>query len=331
MKRVPIAAVSALLWSCAAPAQDQATTLLAAARRADVVVRATVTAATDPSPEWHRLQFTAAEVLKGSIGGQFVLLEPAGACCGRSLFALQVGDRRLLFLERRGAALHPFGGSRGVVADEPAVVAHVAALLAAEHDDAAAALLAGALAHEEPRIADDAAHALAAMPRLHLPPPARAAVIAALQADVQRGATRAASLADVAVRVADAPLLDALLPTYLDAARADQATLLRRALGRCDPAEVVVRLPQFVADDARALRAAELLLDLPATAAAPALERLLQAHPHPRVQLRVAEGLLAAGRSRSQLTGRVPAPVLDVAARRHESPRRFRAIDPERR
>ena len=57
-----------LLPTAFAGAQDQATTLLAASRRADVVVRATVLAATDPTPEWHRLQFRRDAVLKGAVG-----------------------------------------------------------------------------------------------------------------------------------------------------------------------------------------------------------------------------------------------------------------------
>jgi hypothetical protein len=115
-------AASFLWFAVPAAAQEQATALSTAARAAAVVVRATVVVATDPSPEWHRLQFRTSEVLKGTVGGSFALLEPSGACCGRSLFALQPGQSCLLFLRQIGAVLHPFGGSRGVLPDEPEIV-----------------------------------------------------------------------------------------------------------------------------------------------------------------------------------------------------------------
>lgn len=320
-----------LLLSLPAGAQDQATTLLAAARAADVVVRARVDAASDPSPEWHRLEFTAVQVLKGTVAGTFSLLEPAGACCGRSLFALQPGEQRLLFLQRRAAVLHPFGGARGVMPAEPAVVAHVAALLAAPHDAAVAHLLVQSLTHDEARIADDAAHALAALPALALGAAHRAAVAAALLAALDRGITRTASLVEVALRVADGPMLDVMLPAYLDAARADRRDLLRRALLRCPPEDVAARLPGFVANEARALRAAELLVALPSATARGAMQQLLREAPHPRIALCLAEGLLAAGASAQELKALVPAPVLELAERRVQRPRAFRAIQPTHR
>ena len=322
-----------LLLALAGPAfaQDQATTLLAAARAADVVVVARVAAATDPSPEWHRLEFTVQQALKGQAPAEFVVLEPAGACCGRSLFALQVGDVRLMFLRRRGPAWHPFGGARGVVPADGAVVAHTAALLAANGDAATAKLLCANLQHAEPRIADDAAHALAVLPNLVLDGGDRSIVALALQDAVQRGTTRAVPLVDTAVRVADAAMLDQVLPTYLTAARKDHARLLRQGLLRANAALVAERLPQFVADDHTALRAAELLVELPLAEAGAVLDGLLTRSQHPRVALCIAEGLLAAGTGTESLQTRLPAPVLELARARADRARRFRAIDPTRR
>jgi hypothetical protein len=311
--------------------QDQATTLLAAAKAAHVVVVARVDAATDPSPDWHRLEFTVLQTLKGQPPEQFAVLEPAGACCGRSLFALQVGERRLLFLQRRGLAWHPFGGARGVVPAEPTVVAHTAALLAANSDAALAHLLATNLQNVEPRIADDAAQALAVLPSLTLDATDRAAVADALQDAVQRGTVRTAPLVDAAVRVADAALLDRFVPTYLTAPRADQARLLRQGLLRTDAALLVARLPQFVGDDQGALRAAELLVEMPAAEARSTLDGLLTRSPHPRVALCIAEGLLTAGADTRDLQSRLPAQVLELAQARANRPKRFRAIDPTRR
>ena len=321
-----------LLLAVPAAAQDQATALSTAARTAAVIVRATVVAATDPSPEWHRLQFQTIETLKGTPGASFPLLEPSGACCGRSLFALQPGQSCLLFLRQYGAVLHPFGGSRGVLPDAPEIVAHVRAVLQTSSDAALASLLARNLMHAETRIADDAANALAVLPQLALTAHERRLLVDALDDAVQRGIARTAPLLEAAVRLRDDAMVDELVRAYLGAEREDQATLLRKGLGRCRSAEVSQRLPMHVgADNRRALRAAELLVDLPADDAKQALLAILRDQSSPRVQLCVAEGLLAAGIRGEQLTSVLPAPVLDLAQRRLDAPRTFRSITPHRR
>lgn len=313
------------------PAQDQATTLLAAARAADLVVLATVVAATDPSPDWHRLQFRRDAVLKGEIGPYFALQEPAGQCCGRSLFALTIGDARLMFLRRVGPTLHPFGGARGVLPVTAPVRNHVAALLAATDDAARARLCAAALTDAEPRIADDAAHALAAMPTLVLSPADRTLVAEALVADVQRGHTRAAALADVVARLGDPATVDALLPLYLGASRPDQAALLQRALLRTSPQLVATRLPLFLTGEREpALRAARLLAALPAADAQATMAALLRREQSPQVKLHLCEGLLAAGVPRADLAPLVPAPVLTLAEQRQRRPPSFRYVSPGR-
>ena len=320
--------VLAVLHTAAGLAHAQDTTLFAACRTADVVVRATVLTATDPQPEWHRLQFRSDQVLKGQVGGEFALLEPAGACCGRSLFALQPGAEVLLFLRRTGPVLHPLGGARGVLPWSAEVATHVQTLLAAANDAAAARVLIDGLAAAEPRIADDAAQALAAMPDLQLPPASHPRLQAALQDALQRGITRSAALVELSVRVGTDELVDTMLPLYLRATAA-QAPLLRRGLLRCAPGQVAQRLPLHTdATDHGALRAAELLVELPDAEARQALARMLQQDPHPRVQLCIAEGLLAAGEQGHELARIVPEPVLQLAERRRQQPRRFRSIQP---
>lgn len=322
---------SLLLLAVPAAGQDQATTLLASLRAADVVVQARVTAATDPSPDWHRLQFTTEAVVKGEAPATFAVLEPAGACCGRSLFALQVGDVRLLFLRRNGALWHPFGGARGVVPADAGLLAHVQALQAAASPAALTALLTASLSHQEPRIADDAAHALATLPTLALDGNGRATVAAALQQALATGHTRSAALVDVAVRCAEPTMLDVLLGSYLDADREDHARLLRAGLRRCHGPTVTARLPQLLDGPTRGLRAAQLLVELPSLEGRTALTAVLHQASHPRVQLCIAEGLLAAGLHGHELQGQVPPAVLELALRRHQQPPRFRAITPNRR
>jgi len=326
------AALLASLFAATAAAQDQATTLLAAAQKADVVVHATVTAVTDPSPEWRRLELRVDEALKGTAPLTISLTEPGGECCGRSLFALQVGDERLMFLRRVGPTLHTFGGGRGVLPATPSLLAHTRALLATDGDDAAAtALLVAHLGDEEPRIAADAAMALAAMPDLQLDGPARQRVTTQLQLAVARGSTRTAPLADLAVRLGDPSTLDAMLPIYLQAQRPDQARLLRSALERGDAARVANRLTVFVGTDRRSnLRAAELLAELPASAAQPTMTTLLRRPNHPRVQLHLCEGLLCAGVAKASLEPMVPAPVLQLAEQRLQRRRTFRNITPDK-
>jgi hypothetical protein len=326
---------SALCLACLTPAaplpaQGPATTLLAGCQRAEVIVRATVLTATDPSPEWHRLSFRANELLHGTLGETFELLEPAGACCGRSLFALQPGQHCLLFLRRTGPLLHPFGGSRGVLADEPELVQAVRELLGAATDAARGQRLIGQLQHVDPRVAADAAQALATLPALALSVNDRDALGSALLSALQRRATTAAPLLDAVVRLQDPALLDRLLPAYLDTDLADQARLWRQGLGRASAPMLTDRLPMFVGTDAvRQLRAAELLAELPAMDTMAALQNLLQTSGCPRVKLCASEALLAGGAVANSLEPFVPAPILELAQRRRQAPRAFRSIRPD--
>lgn len=312
-------------------AQDEATTLAGALRSADVVVRATVQAATDPSPEWHRLQFVTTELLTGTLGPQFSVLEPAGACCGRSLFALQPGSDVLLFLRRTGTTLHPFGGARGVLPADGELLAHLRALLAAADEPARLHVLAQALQATEPRIAADAAHALAVAPTLTLSAGDRAEIVAALQSAAVRGATTAAPLLDAALRLSDPTVLDAALPVYLTAERDDMAALLRRGFARVDAGMLAARLAQHAAGDERSdLRMTDLLADLPAAQGTPLLRRMFAATSNPRVQLCAAEHLLGRRQLDGALASRMQPSLLRLAERRAQSANRYRSIDVNR-
>jgi hypothetical protein len=324
-------ALGALLASAMLlPAQDQATTLLECVRRADAIVVATVTAATDPSPQWHRLELRVERHLHGPLGGTLVLLEPAGACCGRSLFALQPGDRQLLFLSRRGATWHPFGGGRGVLPPSEALLEHTAALLAAPHDAARAELLGTHLDHDEPRIARDAALALASLPVL--PSGADAKIASQLQRAVADAQTTAPALLDLALRRGSQPLLATAVASYLDAPRDDQARLLRTRLAAHAPAAVLDELLlRHDAEPTRQIRTAELLAALPAAETAPILRQRLAGDAHPRAKLHLTEALLAAGYRTAALAELVPAPVLRLAEERRRAPTRWRSLTEARR
>ncbi|HEB53504.1 MAG TPA: hypothetical protein ENI87_09650 [bacterium] len=317
---------------CAAlPAQNQATTLTRLARDADVVVRATVLGNAAVPPGWQRVTLRRQQLLKGQTGSEFTLAEPGGRCCGRSLFALQPGDDLLLFLKRIGPTLHLFGDSRAVLPATPALLQHSAQLIAAPSNNAIVDLLVPSLEHIEPRIADDAAMALASLPHVTLSAGQRTVVAACLQQAVQRGATRTAALADVAARLGDADMADTLVPIYLHADRDDQARLLRRALRRFPPQLLADRLPVHVATGRTAnLRAARLLVELPPANALAAMTQLLQRPNHPSVQLHLCEGLLAAGVQAAALRPLVPSVVIELAERHRARRPVFRNIDPSR-
>lgn len=324
--------LTAALLGAGAPAQEEASTLLEACRRADVVVHATVVAATDPSPDWHRLQFRVEAVLAGQVSAVFDLLEPSGACCGRSLFALQPNDACLLFLQRTGPTLHPFAGSRGVLPAAPSLLRHVQDLLAAGNDQERLAALLLGLQDEEPRIHRDAALTLAALPSLTLDGPARVLVAQQLQLAVTQRRTTTPALADIAVRSGDATLLQSAMQSYLDAPAQDQAAAVRRSLLRATPGELVQRLlPVLDQNAGRQVRAAELLAELPIEHAMAPMRELLREGVHPRVKLCVAEAMLGAGHRPQQLEGLVPPAVLRLAEQRRAAPRSFRSVSPHAR
>jgi hypothetical protein len=285
------ATLLALALAGAGRAQDGASTLAANLDAADAVVVATVTEHESAPQDMLRVRFVVATSLTGAPPAAFTLIEPAGACCGSSLFALQQGDVRLAFLRRRGPAWHVVGGPRGLLPATAEVVAHV------------------------PRIADDAALALAAQPALALDPAARAAIGSALQRELDRRSGRAAPLLEVAARSADAGLRDALLERYLASPRDDEAALLANGLLRAPVAGTMDLAIAGATDERRGLRAAELASGLGSDEAVAACFGLLARTAAPRVQLRLCEELLARGVPAAQLQ-RAPRAVVDSAQKR---------------
>ncbi|MGE3173084.1 MAG: hypothetical protein AB7O97_10710 [Planctomycetota bacterium] len=312
------------------PAQQQATTLALLSQQAAVVAVARATAATDPSPEWHRVEFRTVEVLRGAVDESFALLEPAGRCCGRALFAVEPGQELLLFLDRRGAALHPRAGDRGVLPAEPAVLAHVRDLLAAAGDDAATAgALTAGLSSPTLRVRLDAALTLPALPRLVADATGRDRVFAALRACAQVPDTALPALAAAAVRLDGARAALELLPPYLGATDPGVVRALGAALTSL-PAHALgtalAAAPLSTPD--QQVRAAELLAAVPDATHVARLDRMLASAPTPRVTLAVTEALLAHGARPESLALRVPAVVLDLARERRAALPRFRAVRP---
>lgn len=299
-------------------AQQQATTLWHLAARADAVVVAEATAATDPSPDWHRVEFRGLDVLKGEPGERFALLEPAGRCCGHALFAVVPGQRYVLFLARNGRTLHPLAGDRGVEADSPELVAHVRALLRADGPLAAARELALGVAAGNERVAQDAALALAAVPALPGDERTRDTIREALAATALQPTTALPALATAVARFDAARAAQELVPFYLAAGTDDAALAIARVLDATPAADLAQALAvQPMTEDRSLVRAAELMAKRPDPAAVPVLQSILNRAQHPRACLAAAEALLAQGTAAESLQGRVAAPVLELAVRRH--------------
>lgn len=325
-------AVAALL-ATALPltAQEQATTLATLARRADLVVTATVVAFSDPSPEFHRVEFRTAATLRGVAAPAFALLEPSGRCCGRSLFGLAAGETCLLFLQRTGPTLHPLGGGRGVLPAAPAVVEHVAALLASADDDARlSAVLFRALDAGEDRIATDAAHALLELRELRANEQERSWLSTRTREVLASRHRSAPALLELGARLVDDQALDAALQQLLTAAQPELDRALIASLQRY-PADRLTStlLQRWPDDEARALRVAPLLLELPPHAGTPLLRRLATETRSPRVSLFLARAELARGVPPEQLRGAIPDAVLQRAASQRAAAPNLRNIRPE--
>ena len=223
--------LSFLLLTGATVAQQQATTLWHLAEHASAVVVAAATSATDPNPEWHRIEFRTDEVLKGAVGPNFRLLEPAGRCCGHALFSVIPGQSYLLFLDRRGQTLHPLAGDRGVLAADPILVAHVRRLMTASSDvEATGRELAAALQMVDSRMAQDAALALSCLPTLPADGNAREGIRSALRREASAPTTALPALAAAVVRMDPAAAASNLLPLYLTTTQDDAARTLQFAL-----------------------------------------------------------------------------------------------------
>lgn len=299
-------------------AQQQATTLWHLAARAHAVVVAEAMAATDPSPDWHRVEFRGIDVLKGEPGTRFSLLEPAGRCCGNALFAVVPGQRYVLFLARTGQTMHPLAGDRGVESESAELVAHVRALLQAAGPEAAARELAVGVAAANERIAQDAALALAAVPVLPTDERTRDTIREALAATAMQPTTALPALAATVARFDSARAAEELVPFYLAAGTDDAARAIAHVLDATSAAEIAQALAaQSLAEDRAFVRAAELMGRRPDPAAIPVLQSMLGLARHPRASLAATEALLAHGTSPEALQARVAAPVLELAVRRH--------------
>ncbi len=262
MNRTTRFLVAALVATTSCLAQAEATTLSALSLESDHVVVARAT--------------PRIEDLKGSVPHQFSLSEPAGACCSQLLFTINPGERVVLFLDRLGPRLHLRGGSRAGLAASEAVVDHVRVLCSTTDPMLRAGLLADALESGDERIRADAALALATAPVL---PPAAPALEARLVQRIEGGSKALTpdmpALLRIGARMDLSSARQALLHAYLDTADPDDGRALRMWIGTFPSARVAQDLSSLdLEGDARTVRAARLLAELPADHAVPVLQRL---------------------------------------------------------
>lgn len=323
--------VAGLLAGCGLIAQEQASTLLQLADRADVVVHARAVSVAEPEPGTLAVTFARLELLRGRTDAAFTLREAGDRCCGRALFTVVPQRDYLLLLERRSGELHVLAGDRGLVDAEAAVLQHVRALLAATTPSARAALLAAALSAGEDRLRRDAAHDLAQLPAAAVPPGVSAALRSALAAGLEHETSLLPALLAASNRFAAAAVDELVLPAYLDDRRQTVRGLLLTALQQRPPARLGEALQQhWPRHDAGRRRAAALLASMPASEARPLQLRLLRETAAPGTALPLCEALLQQGCSAAELQGLAPAVVLQLAARRNIRPPGFRAVQPQR-
>jgi hypothetical protein len=301
-------------------AQQQASTLFALARSADAIYVATATAISDPAPDWHRVEFRVDDAMKGASRASFAVLEPAGRCCGAALLDAEPGLQFVVFLQARGTALHPIAGDRGLVRATPAIVAHIRETLAiAGQADQETRLLARGLSNPEPRVAQDAALALAAHPSTVRDPEARRAVAEALDRCVEQPTTALPALATTVARAEGPDAALALVPRYLHARSEEAANSLRYALESvpCDQVAAAVR-SETTQEESACIRAAELLEQRADPSQLDVLQRLLRDAGTPRAKAHVVSALLEHGVDAKTLSSQVHKSVLAAAIARHQ-------------
>lgn len=320
------------LLPAALSAQEEASTLVQLAAGADVVVVADVLARTDPDPERHELRFRTVRLLKGDLPERFTLQEPAGACCGRALFAMLPGTGQLLFLQRRDGALHLLTGARGAASPAAAQVEHVRQLLAATTAPQRLAVLGAGLHSEHERVRRDAVLALAADADLPAAAPALRAAVAALAEQAFDAVVPDAALphlVTVGARLAEPRVLQLLVEGWVRHERADLRRLGETGIRGFAPDAAAAAVARAMpADEAGRLRGIDLLACLPADASRPVLLQLLRTAPLPRIQVRACRLLLQNGTDAAELGPLVPAEIVALA-RELDLPPRLRAVRPE--
>ncbi len=325
-------------------AQAGATTLQSCTDAATRIVVARAVERIDDSARGRtQLRFVVEEVLRGSRAPSLVTLEEAsGAACGRALFAVVPGVRRILFLD--GSADTPRLvrlGARAVPDADRATVEHVDGLVRTANNPAARRrLLVDALDDLRPRIRDDAARALAATPALGTAGGSDAArLLAALDRAFEDPSIDPTPLWIAATRCDPQATLGRLCDGYLHTSRNEILSLLEGAL-LAGPAESLADclVPALAHEgaDVAARRAAVLLRQLGPSSARSRIARALLASSDRGIAVQAAEVLLDDATPDAWLHAMVAPDVLRDAARAHSTaapaapPTRWRSIDPER-
>lgn len=319
--------LAGMLVCASVAAQDAATTLLRLCERASLIAQVRVLDVRLHGDEM-LVTLRTLHALRGAAPACFVLREPGGDACGRALAGLLPGSGMLAFLERApGGATLVCPSPRALVALEPGLVAHVAALCAAGRRELPS-LLATALGASSPRVATDAALALAELEQLgNLSVAGRAGLLQALR--TATGARTLPALVTAAARLQLPEAVPMFVDRWLTGAEDGCRRLHRDALLQFPPALVVAEIAARQPRGQHAqLRAVQLLELLPAAEAADRLLAIARSG-EPAAAVHAAAALLRAGLGADALPPELGAERKALAERlAAPAPPRFRAIRP---
>ena len=316
-------------------AQDEATTLARLCDRSAAVAIVRPTTTGEVADGRRTVRVTVVRVLSGTPPAALDLHEPDGRSCGRALAGVAAGAGYVAFLQSQAGSWRLAATTaRALPALEPALLAHVSALLADPSPKARRAELVRALASASERVRDDAAHALSCLPTLAgMTPAEREACAAALVAALPRDDSTSIALLVVASRAKLVEAIERVVLLELGGSLGRTAAAAIRCVAEVDADATAqalgVHLPRDPAGRDRAL----LVLDhLQCPRARASLEEIAQ-EGNAEQACRAAELMLRIGIEEQEVARAVGAAVAAEAARSRDRQRdarpRYRFVHPE--
>ncbi len=319
-----------LLLGVSVAAQDEASTLARLVDASSAVVEARVVALPDPGGDPHRVVFRVQRRIAGDVDDTFELSEPAMYGCGSALRGLVPGVGVLAFVRvtPSGVAL-TVPNVRAIPTKDPALVAHVTALVRTRDAAGRLRLATAALGDAHERIRRDASIDLSWLPGVENADAAmRDALTAAVERHAQRRDPVLATTVRAAARAGADRALDTLLPLALDVTPHPLRRFAESSLTQFDAGVVVARLAASLPEtlEGRA-RAVAICAQLPLAQARPLL---LHLYSDPSSQLGALAGatLLRLGLPETQLPSATDDRRIDAVRDAMPAAPRFRSIRP---
>ena len=296
--------ISVLLTPIVLHAQQEASTLEELCRRSRFVATARL-AEQHETQTSHEARFVASRWWKGERKGDLTFTEAARVHCGSALHGLETGKDYVLFFEARGTRLRVLGGRRGLLLRSKDIEAAIQAMLNTSDPAARARLLAVQLSHEDRRIREDAALALANLPGLEASSPeTRKLLLKHLDLEIQaRTPSRLDSLLLASSRIDARGSAERAWTLALDERHAERSSLGREVLLRKIGSETTLTtVPMTRARTHRSrLLLLEVLTGTRSPRALPWVEKLLTPKD-PVLQREVAISMLTLGSKPRELS-----------------------------